>query len=223
MQSTRIILVDDHALVRQGVRTLLEEEPGFHVVGEAETGDDAIPLAIREQPDVMLVDVHMPRGVDGVTAARRIKEAVPHTRIFMLTMFDDEVHLERMLLAGVDGVLFKHDSSQEIISAIRSTSSSKGTPYLPPRIRPEIRQKLLDLLKAPSKSLSSSVLTPRETEILALIAQGYTNREIADRLHISVKTVEAHRARIVERIGAESRVDLIQYALQHGLISKPIL
>ncbi|PWI58479.1 response regulator [Sulfoacidibacillus thermotolerans] len=219
MKEIRIILVDDHALVRQGVRTLLEEEPGFHVVAEAETGDDAIPLAVREQPDVMLLDVHMPRGVDGVTAARRIKEAVPSTRIFMLTMFDDEVHLERMLLAGVDGILFKHDSSQEIISAIRS---GKGVPYLPPRIRPEVRQRLLDLLKAPAKSQGVTVLTPRETEILAFIAQGYTNREIAERLHISVKTVEAHRARIVERIGAESRVDLIQYALQHGLIAKPI-
>jgi two-component system response regulator NreC len=219
VKSIKIVLVDDHAVVRQGVRMILEEEPGFEVVGEAESGENALAVVFRENPDVVLMDVHMPSGIDGITATRRIISSLSHTAVLMLTMYDDEPHLERMLLAGASGVLFKHDPSSEIIQAIRNVD--RGTPYLPQRIPDEVRRRLIAKLRNPDAH-PSSLLTPRETEVLSLVANGYTNREIAQRLHISVKTVEAHRAHIVSRIGAENRSDLIQYALAHGLIA-PII
>ncbi|QSO52379.1 response regulator transcription factor [Alicyclobacillus curvatus] len=216
MTATTILLVDDHALVRQGIRRLLEEDSTLKVIGEAESGDEAVPLAISLQPDVVLMDVHMPKGIDGIVATRRIRESVPTARVLMLTMFDDEPHIERMLNAGASGVLFKHDSSDEIIEAIRSTLASPSTPYLPARIPLESRTRLVHQLQ--NRKHQRSLLSPRETEVLTLIARGYTNKEIADRLHISIKTVEAHRAHIVERVHAQSRADLIRYAASQDLI-----
>lgn len=156
MKEISILLVDDHVLVRQGIRLLLEEESGLKVVGEAD-GDEAIPLAQRYRPDVVLMDVHMPKGIDGITATRRKVGSAMQTR-------------------------------------------------------------LLEALKSPSEH-SLPLLSPRETEVLALIAKGHTNKEIADRLHISVKTVEAHRSHIMSRIGAESRADLMEYAVNYDLIT----
>lgn len=216
MQPTTILLVDDHALVRQGIRRLLEEDNNLKVVGEADTGDEAIPLAMSLQPDVILMDVHMPKGIDGIVATRHIRDSLPDSHILMLTMFDDEPHIERMLSAGANGVVFKHDSSDEIIEAIRSVFASPSTPYLPARIPLETRTRILQRLKA--QKGSRTLLSPRETEVLTLIARGYTNKEVANRLHISIKTVEAHRAHIVERVHARSRADLIRYAASQHLI-----
>ena len=212
----RILLVDDHALVRQGVRLILEEEPGFEVIGEVDSGERAIDVAMDAKPDVILMDVHMPGGINGMKAAKKILEELPRTRILMLTMYDDEPHIEQMLLVGIAGVLFKHDPSTEIIRAIYSTE--KEQPFLSGRISQEARKRIFEHLSHPDEVLTP-LLTPRETEVLGLIAYGYTNREISQRLHISVKTVEAHRSHIVERIGAESKADLIQYALNHRLIA----
>ncbi len=212
----RILLADDHALVRQGIRLILEEYPELIVIGEAESGARAVAMARAEKPDLIMMDLHMPGDMDGIKAAKIIVDEHPKIRILMLTMFDDEPHIEKMLQAGVSGVLFKHDPSTEIIKAIRATGSD--LPYLSERIAPETRQRILKRLEHPEK-LVTPLLTPRETEVLGLIAYGYTNKEIAQRLHISVKTVEAHRAHIVERIGAESKADLIQYALNHRLIA----
>ncbi|MCF8566100.1 response regulator transcription factor [Alicyclobacillus tolerans] len=219
MGEITILLVDDHVLVRQGIRALLEEEPGLKVVGEAQTGDEALPVAFKLQPQVVLMDVHMPKGIDGITATRRIREALPNTRVIMLTMLDDEAHIERMLEAGASGVLFKHDSSDEIIKAIHATSTPGAPPYLPARLPDPLRKRVFMHLNNPNKE-TAQLLSPRETEVLTLIALGHTNKEIADRLHISIKTVEAHRAHIIERIGADSRADLIQYAVNHDLIMR---
>lgn len=219
MTAIRILLVDDHVLVRQGIRLLLEEDPGLKVVGEAESGDEAIPLAQRFRPDVVLMDVHMPKGIDGITATRRIREELPQTQVLMLTMYDDEPHLEKMLQAGASGVVFKHDSSEEIVRAVQAVVQKRDWPYLPSKVGSAMRARLLEAVKFPSEN-SLPLLSPRETEVLALIAKGHTNKEIADRLHISVKTVEAHRAHIVSRIGAESRADLIQYAMNYDLIAR---
>ncbi|KPV45518.1 response regulator transcription factor [Alicyclobacillus ferrooxydans] len=216
MQPTTILLVDDHALVRQGIRLLLEEESNLEVVGEAESGDEAVPLAVRLQPDIILMDVHMPKGTDGIVATRHIRETVPASRVLMLTMFDDEPHIERMLSAGASGVLFKHDSSDQIIEAIRAILASPSIPYLPARIPLDTKTRILQRLQ--TQKHARSLLSPRETEVLTLIARGYTNKEVADRLHISIKTVEAHRAHIVARIQARSRADLIQYAASQHLI-----
>ncbi len=212
----RILLVDDHALVRQGIRLIIEEEVGLEVIGEADSGEKAIESAKQLQPDVILMDVNMPGGMDGIKAAKKILEADSKIRILMLTMYDDEPLIEKMLLAGISGVLFKHDPSTEIIRAIHIAEYQQ--PFLSERISPEARTRIMDHLEHPDEVLTP-LLTPRETEVLGLIAYGYTNREIAQRLHISVKTVEVHRAHIVERIGAETKADLIQYALNHHLLT----
>ncbi len=212
----RILLVDDHALVRQGIRLIIEEDEHLQVIGEADSGESAIDFVKIHQPDVVLMDVNMPGGMDGIKAAKKILEENPHTRILMLTMYDDEPLIEQMLLAGVVGVIFKHDPSTEIIKAIYATEQER--PFLSDRISSEARKRILDHLDHPDEAITP-LLTPRETEVLGLIAYGYTNREIAQRLQISVKTVEAHRSHIVERIGAESKADLIHYALNHHLIA----
>ncbi|QQE78281.1 response regulator transcription factor [Alicyclobacillus sp. SO9] len=212
-----IMLVDDHVIVRQGIRLLLEEEDDFLVVAEAESGDEAIPVALSHHPDVVLMDVHMPQGIDGITATRRLREELPDTKVIMLTMFDDEAHIEKMLQAGAAGVVLKNDSSSEIVAAIyRVTQRGANEPYLPTKMSDSLRERLLSRLQSPVDS-SSPLLSPRETEVLTLIAKGYINKEIAERLHISVKTVETHRARIIERIGAQSKADLVSYAVNHGL------
>lgn len=218
MNKINILLVDDHVLVRQGIRLLLEEEPAFSIVGEAQSGDEAIPLALKLQPDVILMDVHMPKGIDGITATRRIEEELPKTKVLMLTMYDDEPHIEKMLQAGAVGVIFKHDPSSEIVQAIHSVVSAGHTPYLPAKIPAAIRQRLMKSTESREQP-TAPLLSPRESEVLSLIAKGYTNKEIADRLHISVKTVEAHRAHIIERIGAQTKADLIDYAVAHELIN----
>ncbi len=218
MNRIDILLVDDHVLVRQGIRLLLEEEATFNVVGEAESGDEAIPLALRLHPNVILMDVHMPKGIDGITATRRIGEELPETKVLMLTMYDDEPHIEKMLQAGAAGVIFKHDSSAEIVQAIHAIVDTGRTPYLPAKIPDTMRKRLVQYHESPEQH-AAPLLSPRETEVLSLIAKGHTNKEIGDRLHISIKTVEAHRAHIIERIGARTKADLINYAVTHELIT----
>jgi two-component system response regulator NreC len=214
MSKVKVVIVDDHALVRHGLQLILNSAPNTLVVGEGSSGDEAIELAEQLHPDVMLLDVHMPKGIDGITAARHIHESNPSVRVLMLTMFDDEVHVEKMLAASVSGILFKHDDSTEILEAIQS--GSPRSPYLPKRISGEVRERLMH-----NKFHSESVhpaLSTRETEILVYISNGFTNKEIATRLHISVKTVETHRANIMRRLALKTRAELVEYALKNGYI-----
>lgn len=215
MTAIRVLIVDDHVLVRQGLRLLLDEIPGITVIGEGSSGDDAVLLAQRLQPDAVLLDVHMPKGLDGITAARHIREAQPHIRVIMLTMFDDDVHVEKMLLAGVSGVLFKHDDSSEIVEAIRL--GKPGHPYLPRRICSDTRDRLI----AQAACADEPALTARETEVLVYLANGYTNKEVASKLMISVKTVETHRANIMKRLQLQTRFELVDYALKNGYMEAP--
>ncbi|MDP9728122.1 response regulator [Alicyclobacillus tolerans] len=213
MGTIKVVIVDDHTLVRQGLRLIFEGVSDITVVGEGTSGDEALILAERLSPDVILMDVHMPLGLDGITAARHIREMSPQIRIIMLTMFDDDIHVERMLAAGVDGILFKHDDSTEILEAVR-----KGTvrnPYLPKRLSQETINRILHKSKAEN---FFHELSPRETEVLILLANGFTNKEISKRLHISVKTVETHRSNIMKRLNLESRAELVNYALKNGYI-----
>lgn len=217
--TVKIMLVDDHALVRQGIRSLLVAQPWIQVVGEAATGDSAIPLAVKLRPDVLLMDVHMPKGLDGLTATRRVREALPSTKILILTMFDEEPLMDRMLRAGANGILLKHDTSDEIIRAITfvCTEPESTLPFLPSSLAEEVRDRLLHRNRL-HRDDESPILSLREMEVFTFIVNGYTNREIAERLHISTKTVEAHRAHIMERLGATSRADLVRYAGQNNLM-----
>lgn len=213
MNRIRVVIIDDHQLVRQGLRLILEEVPDMFVVGDGASGDEAVLLAGRLAPDTILMDVHMPNGLDGITAARHIHEAYPHIRIIMLTMFDDDAHLEKMLAAGVEGIVFKHDDSKEILEAIRTGTIQH--PYLPKRLSREIRQRLFQ--RSGTLDLQHQ-LSPRETEVLIFLANGFTNKEVSNKLHISVKTVETHRSNIMKRLNLESRAELVRYALRNGYI-----
>lgn len=212
MSIWKVLIIDDHTLVRQGLRLILESVPDISVIGEGSSGDDAILLTERYHPNTILMDVHMPPGLDGITATRHIRAAYPDVRIIMLTMFDDDAHVEKMLASGVSGILFKHDESHEIIEAIRT--GNPNHPYLPKRLSRETRNRLQHL----SRDLEQHVLSPRETEVLVYLASGYTNKEISNKLHISVKTVETHRANIMKRLELESRSDLVNYALKNRYI-----
>lgn len=214
MAHTRVVIVDDHALVRQGLRLILHGVAGIEVVGECSCGEDALKAAVKDRPDVMLMDVHMPQGLDGITTARHLRQIAPQVRVIMLTMFDDRAHVEKMLDAGVSGIVFKHDDSSEIVAAIQH--GQPGRPYLSRRWGQRANAETV------SPSRTAERLSPRETEVLVLLAQGYTNREVADALHISVKTVETHRQHIMRRIGLHSRAALVRYAYQNGLVDPPV-
>ncbi|AEJ42475.1 response regulator transcription factor [Alicyclobacillus acidocaldarius] len=216
MVHTRVVIVDDHALVRHGLRLILHGVAGIEVVGECSCGEEALKAAVKERPDVMLMDVHMPHGLDGITTARHLRQIAPEVRVIMLTMFDDRAHVEKMLDAKVAGIVFKHDDSQEIVEAIRRGRAE--CPYISRRWNGNREAKG----EAHGRGRDDVRLSPREAEVLVLVARGYTNREIADALHISVKTVETHRQHIAQRLGATSRGALIRYAYESGLVDPPV-
>ncbi|WP_274651362.1 response regulator transcription factor [Paenibacillus humicola] len=213
MNKKKLVIIDDHPLVRKGLRLIFDEESDFKVIGEGSSGEEAVLLAERLNPDAMLMDVHMPSGLDGVTAARHIRELHPQIRLIMLTMFDDNAHIEKMMAVGVEGIIFKHDDSQEIIEALRT--GNLRSPYLPSRLPDEVRKRILK--KSRNAGLFDA-LSPRETEVLIFLANGFTNKEISSKLFISVKTVETHRSNIMRRLQLESRADLVNYALKNGYI-----
>ncbi|WP_157068427.1 response regulator transcription factor [Alicyclobacillus sendaiensis] len=216
MPEIRVVIVDDHALVRQGLRMILNGIAGIRVVGECASGEEALKVIAREHPDVVLMDVHMPQGLDGITTARHVRQVAPGVRVIMLTMFDDRLHVEKMLDAGVAGIVFKHDDAQEIVEAIHHGRSD--CPYISRRWNVEREAGC----ERQARGRVDVRLSPREAEVLVLLAKGYTNREIADALHISVKTVETHRQHIARRLGTTSRAALIRYAYESGLVDPPL-
>ncbi|CAM3612732.1 response regulator transcription factor [Hydrogenibacillus schlegelii] len=213
----RVVIVDDHAVVRQGLRLILERTGDIAVVGEAASGEEALREVFRKPVDAVLLDVHMPKGLDGITVARRLAEDFPCVRVVMLTMFDDTAHLQAMLAADVAGVVFKHDEPEEIVRALRE--GAKGRPYLPERVRLRYGGMIRDV--GNQAAGRQKPLSTRETEVLVLMAQGHSNKEIAQALHLSVKTVETHRANILRKLELKTRAELVDYALKNGLIVTP--
>lgn len=211
----RILIVDDHAVVRHGLRLLLEKDTSVIVAGEAASGDEALQLFEKTPFDIVLMDVHMPGGLDGITTAKRMLQSAGHTRVIMLTMFDDEAHLARMLALPISGVVFKHDDPKDVFQAIHH--GRPYAPYLPAGLNKADNGRHGQMLER----MLQSPLSPREEEVLVLIAQGYANKEIAEMLYISVKTVETHRANIFKKLSLKSRVDLVQYAIKNGYLSMP--
>jgi two-component system response regulator NreC len=210
---TRVLIADDHAIVRAGLRALLVEEAEFDLVGEAVGGYEAIDLVEKTGPDVLILDLSMP-DLDGISVTRKIKPHFPNLKILILTLHEDEALLKEAIKAGAAGYILKRAAEAELISAIRVIL--RGDLYIDPSMvrglfeesrSPQINQ------KDPTESL-----TPRETEILRLIVEGYTNRQIGQELIISIRTVEGHRANISDKLGLHSRVELVRYARQHGLI-----
>ena len=210
----RVLIVDDHAIVRAGLRALMKSEPGMELVGEANNGEQAIQFSKELQPDVIVLDLNLP-DLDGIQVTHRIKNEQPGIRILILTVHEDEALLREAIRAGASGYIIKHAAENELISAIRSILMDEI--YIHPKM---IRALLVD--PEPPKlpaGPSIDMLTPRELEILQFLIQGYTNRQIAEELSLSVRTVEGHRSNLSAKLGLHSRVDLIRYAREQGLIT----
>ena len=211
--NTKILLADDHQIMREGLIALLEREPGLKVVGEAPDGRAAVRLARELNPDVVVMDVTMP-DLNGIDATRQILEENRQIKVVALSMHADRRFVKGMLQAGASAYLLKHSASQELIKAIQLVMANRV--YL----SPEVAGVVVEDYKAPAPDTSAfAVLTPREREVLQLFAEGKTPRQIAATLHLGLKTVEAYRRQIMEKLDFQSFAELIKYAVREGLTS----
>ncbi|MBB6637412.1 response regulator transcription factor [Cohnella thailandensis] len=213
----RILLVDDHAVVRSGLRMLLNAKSGLTVVGDAADGDEAIRLAADLKPDVVLMDLSMPHGRDGLSATAELKKLLPDTSVLVLSMHDDDEYLFRAIHAGASGYVLKSAPHEELLSAIESVYS--GNAYLYPTATKRLMNEYMERIKHGDNSDSYESLSDREKQVLGWIAKGYSNKEIAENLIISVKTVETHKSHVMEKLGLRTRPDLVKYALKKGLLN----
>ena len=215
MSKIRLLLVDDHQIVRAGLRMLFAAEPDMEIVGEADNAEEALEAVRTLEPDVVLMDVAMP-GISGIEATRRIRQADPDVVVLALTMHEDEQYFFEMLNAGASGYMPKRAAPDDLVSAIRVVS--QGEVYLYPSLAKLLVKDFLER-SDPSAESAADILTPREREVLTYIAEGYTNREIGYELSISHKTVDRHRENIMRKLNLHSRVELVKYAIEKGLIS----
>jgi DNA-binding NarL/FixJ family response regulator len=215
----RILLADDHALIRRGARGLLQGRDGWKVVGEATNGTQAVEKAKRLKPDVAIVDISMPE-LDGVQVTRQIREALPNTKVLVLTMHDSDQMVQHALDAGAHGYVLKSDLTESLVEAVKNVAAGKRS--LTPKVS-EIVLKGFLKAKAHKKSADRADAQPtsREIQIIRFLAEGKVNKEIAYQLGIAVRTVEAHRAHVMQKLGLHSLADLIHYALRHGIASAP--
>ena len=217
-EKIRVLLADDHAILRQGIRMLLEAQPDMEVVGEATNGREAVEQARLLRPLVILMDISMPE-LNGLEATRKIKQELPATQIVILTMHETDEYLVKILQAGATGYVLKQAVDRELIEAVRIASN--GDTYLYPSIARRLVTDYLRRVEAGTmeeRDAAYETLTAREREILKLIAQGHTNKEIAEILTLSVKTVENHRYSLMNKLNAHDRGELIKYAIRVGLI-----
>jgi len=215
MKVVRVLLADDHAIVRAGVRMLLETEPDLEIVGEAENGREAVEMANELQPDIVVMDISMPE-MDGFEATKHVKASLPECEVLVLTMHDNEQYFFQALNAGASGYVPKKAAPVALVSAIRAVRD--GGVYLHPTVARSVVGDYLRRVEEGGERESYDGLTEREREVLTLIAEGDTSREIALALNISVKTVESHRANIMEKLNLHNRIDLTRYAIRMGLI-----
>ena len=207
----RLLLADDHAVVRRGLRLVLDAEPDLEVVAEAGDGVEAFEKALQTKPDLCVMDVSMPR-MTGLQAARQIRAHLPNTQVLALSMHDDERYVFDALKAGASGYVLKREVDQALLGAIRAVH--RGEAFLTTAVeRSLIRDWMSDDRAGPDEPL-----TPREQEVLKLIAEAHTNKQIAEILHLAEKTVESHRANLLRKLGMRDRVELVRYAIRRGLV-----
>ncbi|MDO8682674.1 MAG: response regulator transcription factor [Armatimonadota bacterium] len=217
MDTIRILLADDHAVMRAGLALLVNAEPDMEVIGEASNGFEAITKAEELKPDVVVMDVTMP-GIDGLEATRRIKDRLPNTRVLVLTIHEERRYLQQLLQIGASGYLVKRAEPSELIAAIRAVAHGQIA----------VHSSMLPYLAAsaaehavPYKNNNLEKLTERERQVMDLLIHGYTNKEIAERLSVSKKTVETHRANLFAKLLVKTRAELVRYAIQTGELGNP--
>jgi len=213
--TTRILLADDHTIVRQGLRFILDAEPDLEVVAEASNGNEAVARALRDDIDLAILDIAMPT-MTGLQAARELARRRPDLRMLILSMHDDEGYLFEALKAGTAGYVLKSVADRDLVEACRA--AMRGEPFLYAGAERALVRDYVQRAQA-GETLPEDPLTPREQQIVKLIAESHTNRQIAEVLTISEKTVETHRANILEKLGMRDRVDLTRYAIRRGLIA----
>lgn len=217
MKKIRVVLADDHVMLRSGLKLLLNGQMGIKVVGEASDGAEAISKTAELKPDVLLLDITMP-NMGGIDALRTIKEKTPSIFIIILTMHENEAYLLEALKAGASGYVLKKAADNELINAIRAVYD--GEVFIPSSLAKSVVNEMVSggVRREESVDNSQEQLSPRELEVLTMIAQGYTNQQLANRLYLSVKTVETYKARVMGKLNLASRVELVRYALQHGFL-----
>jgi two-component system response regulator NreC len=214
--SIRVVLCDDHAVLRAGLKALLATEPGIEVIGEASNGAEAVERVVALRPDVALLDITMPE-IDGLEATRRILRQVRDVKILMLTMHDDPEYLFQALESGACGYVLKRAAESDLIDAIRTVERDEA--FLAPAASRKLIADYLARRDRGDLPIPTEKLTAREEDVLRLLAQGFTNQEIAEQLVISVKTVETHRAHILDKLSLRMRAELVRYARTHGLLA----
>lgn len=205
----RVLLADDHTIVRQGLKLILSAHSDIEVVGEAANGNEAIELARKLTPDIIIMDVAMPE-VGGIDATRKITAANPRLRILVLSMHKESVYVREILKAGARGYILKDAIDTELLNAVRSVA--KGDGYISPAVSGAILNDLRQNVSNPA-----DLLSPREREVLRLISEGLTNKEVANRLNLSVYTIDSHRGKIMEKLNLHSAGELVRFAVKHGL------
>jgi DNA-binding NarL/FixJ family response regulator len=210
---TRILLADDHALVRRGLRLILDAQPDLEVLAEASDGAEAVQLALNADVDLAILDISMPR-MTGLQAARELQQRRPDLRVLILSMHESEQYLYEALKVGASGYVLKRAADHDLVDACRA--AMRGEPFLYPGAVIELIND--HLRRARNGEQARDPLTPRETEVIKLVAESYTNRQISEALVISENTVERHRANILEKLGLHDRVELTRYAIRNGLI-----
>ena len=209
--AVRIVVADDHGVIRAGLAALLAAEPGFEVVGEASAGDAAVRVAIERRPDVVLLDISMP-GLDGLEATKLIKEKLPKTRVLILSMHEDSALVRKAILAGVSGYVVKRAMDAELVTAIHAVMRDELY------VHSALTRALFSGSPSSPPEPSTAALTRRECGVVRLLAQGYTNRQIGEELGLSVRTAESHRAHIMDKLGLRSRVELVRWAVREHLV-----
>ena len=212
----RIVLVDDHVTVRHGLKLLIDSQPDMQVVAEASDGEAALQCARKHAPDIVVMDISMP-GMNGLVASRKLKELQPDVAIVTLTRHSDDAYLQELLRAGVAGYVLKQSAPSELLQALRAAAA--GGQYLDSALTKRVTAGFLGR-EARRQAQPSGTVTEREAEVLRLIASGYSNKEIAGRLSLSVKTVEAHKANAMRKLDLNGRIDIVKYAILQGWLDQ---
>jgi two-component system response regulator NreC len=215
LMATKVLLADDHSILREGLRMVLDAQPQIKVVGEANDGREAVDLAEKLHPDVVVMDIAMP-NMNGLEATRQIKRRWPEIRVVILTMHENQQYLTQIVKAGASGAVLKRSAGTELLTAIKAAAT--GQSYFSPSIASMMLEDYRVLLSGEGVD-DPQVLTEREREVLQLVAEGKTNQEIASALFLSIKTVQTHRAHIMDKLGVHDRTDLVKYAIRTGMVT----